>query len=329
MITVKRTNSQDADFQRLVRDLDKELAIRDGDEHSFYAQFNKIDAIKYVVVAYDDGSPAGCGAIKEYAPAVMEVKRMFVPVEKRGNGIASTALRELELWASELNAGKCILETGKKQTEAIRLYEKSGYCLISNYGQYAGVENSVCFEKELKPSAKITIRAAQPGDAELLADLGRETFHDAFADHPLMPAKDLKLYLDETFTIGQVAAELADPDSIFLLAQIDGEPAAYAKLERNKRENGVTATAPIKLKRLYSKQKFLGSGVGARLMQRCIEEARVRGHDVIWLTVWENNGRAQRFYQKLGFESCGSIDFPLGGSVMTDVLMQLPLEPVN
>lgn len=149
MITLKRTTSEDADFRALVTELDKDLAIRDGDEHSFFAQFNKIDLIKHVVVAYQDNEPIGCGAIKQYDENTMEVKRMFVPLEKRGQGIASIVLKELEQWAGELGFDKCILETGIKQPEAIKLYEKNNYKRIPNYGQYADVESSVCFEKVL------------------------------------------------------------------------------------------------------------------------------------------------------------------------------------
>ena len=150
MIRLTRTSSDHQDFIRLVQYLDAELAERDGNEHSFYAQFNKIDKIKYVVVAYMDESPVGCGAIKEYAPNIMEIKRMYTSPESRGEGIASRVLSELEKWASELFYEKCILETGKKQPEAIRLYQKSGYNLIPNYGQYAEVENSLCFEKDIR-----------------------------------------------------------------------------------------------------------------------------------------------------------------------------------
>ena len=149
MITCKRTNSDDKDFQELVRALDIDLKIRDGEDHSFYAQFNKIDKIKYAVVAYDQGIPVGCGAIKEYAQDTMEVKRMYVPLHKRGRGIASVILKELETWCLELNYKKCILETGQRQTEAIELYKKNNYKIIPNFGQYANVENSVCFEKYL------------------------------------------------------------------------------------------------------------------------------------------------------------------------------------
>lgn len=149
MYTLKRTNSDDPDYQKLVVELDKDLAIRDGDEHSFFAQYNKSDSIKYVVLAYENEFPVGCGAIKEYEKDVVEIKRMFVPLEKRGEGIASVVLKELEKWAKELTYKKCILETGKKMPEAIQLYKKSNYNLIKNYGQYAGVESSVCFEKQL------------------------------------------------------------------------------------------------------------------------------------------------------------------------------------
>lgn len=147
MYKLKRTNSDDIDFQKLVVELDKDLAIRDGEDHAFFAQFNKISAIKYAVVIFENDIAVGCGAIKEYAENIMEIKRMFVPLEKRGKGIASIVLKELEKWAKELGFEKCILETGIKQPEAISLYKKNGFVLIKNYGQYADIESSVCFEK--------------------------------------------------------------------------------------------------------------------------------------------------------------------------------------
>jgi len=144
-----RTDSENEHFQKLVTELDADLQIRDGEEHSFYAQFNNLDKIRYVVLAYADSLPVGCGAIKEYSTESMEVKRMYVLPEKRGLGIASTILKELEHWAFELGYKKCILETGYKQPEAIALYEKNGFYKILNYGQYENIENSICFEKKL------------------------------------------------------------------------------------------------------------------------------------------------------------------------------------
>jgi putative acetyltransferase len=149
MMQLKRTNSDDADFRALVSLLDRDLAIRDGDEHAFYAQYNKIDAIKNIIVAYAENKAVGCGAFKEYEPATVEIKRMYVLPECRGQRIAADILSALEQWAAELHYKACILETGKKQPEAIRLYQRSGYSLIPNYGQYAHVENSVCMKKEL------------------------------------------------------------------------------------------------------------------------------------------------------------------------------------
>ncbi len=150
MVNILRTNSGNSDFVRLVGKLDTELAERDGEEHSFYDQYNKIDNIKYVVLAYSGGAPVGCGAIKEYSEDVVEIKRMFTSPEFRGEKIATKVLKELEQWALELGFTKCILETGKKQPEAIGLYTKNGYKQIPNYGQYADTDNSICFEKETK-----------------------------------------------------------------------------------------------------------------------------------------------------------------------------------
>lgn len=147
MIKIIRTDSNNQDFIGLVKCLDADLAGRDGSDLSFYGQFNKIDNIKYAVVAYENDKPIGCGAIKEYSPNTMEVKRMYTSPDGRGKGIATKVLTELEIWAAELSYEKCILETGKRLQEAIGLYKKNGYKLIPNFGQYAGIEKSVCFEK--------------------------------------------------------------------------------------------------------------------------------------------------------------------------------------
>lgn len=146
---ILRTTSENQDFQNLVKQLDAYLAIIDGDEHGFYDQYNKIDSLKNCIVIFDDDEAVACGAIKAFDEKSMEVKRMFTLPEKRGKGLASAILKELETWTKELGYEKTILETGKRQTEAVALYQKCGYKIIPNYGQYAGVETSVCFEKEL------------------------------------------------------------------------------------------------------------------------------------------------------------------------------------
>jgi GNAT superfamily N-acetyltransferase len=149
MPTIIRTNAKHKDFVALVQELDAYLAITDGSEHAFYDQYNKLDDIQHAVMLYDNEVAVSCGAIKELYPDVMEVKRMFTQKAHRGKGYASAVLEALELWAKELFYKRCILETGKRQEEAIAFYKNMKYVIIPNYGQYVGMENSVCFEKEL------------------------------------------------------------------------------------------------------------------------------------------------------------------------------------
>ncbi|MEO9892269.1 GNAT family N-acetyltransferase [Aurantibacter sp.] len=149
METIKRSNSSDVTFKSLVAMLDAELAVIDGEDHSFYHQYNGLDAIKHAVVFYQGSTGIACGAIKQHGQNAMEIKRMYTLPEYRGQGLGSKTLLALENWARELGFAKCILETGKRQQDAIALYTKNKYVVIENYGQYKGVENSVCFEKVL------------------------------------------------------------------------------------------------------------------------------------------------------------------------------------
>lgn len=173
--------------------------------------------------------------------------------------------------------------------------------------------------------SEIKIRYADRDDAELLAKLGRETFHDAFADHPAMPTEELSRYLDTAFSPTQLSDELANENSLFMLAEAAGETAGYAMLETNNDSPNVSARNPIKLRRLFSRQKFIGSGVGSSLLDRCLKESTERGHDAMWLIVWEHNLHAQAFYEKWGFKSCGFVDVRFGEVVFSDVVMQREL----
>lgn len=149
MIQLIRTDSKNQDFVGLVKQLDAYLKICDGPDHSFYDQFNKIDSLKHIVIAYKNEIAVGCGAFKIHKGNFIEIKRMFVSPEGRRNGIASKVLNELETWAKELNFKKAILETGKQQPEAIELYKNCDYKITANFGMYENIENSVCFEKML------------------------------------------------------------------------------------------------------------------------------------------------------------------------------------
>jgi len=169
---------------------------------------------------------------------------------------------------------------------------------------------------------QIDIRRATVDDAKSLTDLSYTTFWDAFAHHPKNAPDDLAHYMRQAFSVEQIADELNDPRAVFLVAEIEGELAGYAKLVCDHIEPGISGEKPIELNRLYSQQKFLGQGVGQTLMDACFDLARENGFDTIWLGVWEYNPRAQRFYEKNGFREVGSHTFVLGSDPQTDLLMQ-------
>lgn len=149
MLFVKYTDSDDPDFLLLIKELDKYLAIIDGDDFGFFSQFNKVDKIKNVIVVYQNDVPIGCGSFKYFSEGIAEVKRMYVSENHRGEGMAALILKRLEMWAKECGYTKCILDTGKKMKPAVQFYLKNGYTITENFGPYVGVESSVCFEKYL------------------------------------------------------------------------------------------------------------------------------------------------------------------------------------
>lgn len=150
MITLKRTNGEDHDFIKLCQELDFLLGNRHNDTQDYCKKHNNLSSIPFVVIAFDENNNAiGCGAIRHYETNIMEIKRMFVSEKERGKNVASLILKELESWAISLDATKCILETGNKLTEAIKLYSKNEYNQIPRYGPYINIESSICFSKSL------------------------------------------------------------------------------------------------------------------------------------------------------------------------------------
>ncbi|MEQ1765294.1 MAG: GNAT family N-acetyltransferase, partial [Pyrinomonadaceae bacterium] len=145
-------------------------------------------------------------------------------------------------------------------------------------------------------SEDVKIRQATLEDAKALTDLAYTTFWDAFAHHPKNAPDDLNHYMRQAFSLEQTTKELGYENSVFLIAELDGEPAGYAKLITSTTEEGITAERPIELNRLYAHQQFLGKGIGQALMNACLERAKTDAHDVMWLGVWEFNPRAVRFY---------------------------------
>jgi GNAT superfamily N-acetyltransferase len=170
------------------------------------------------------------------------------------------------------------------------------------------------------PTPELVIRHASTADAALLADLGARTFAETFAASN-SPA-DMAAYLASAFGLKVQTAELAEPDSLFLIAECDGLAAGYAKLGAGVTPESVSGDHPIELVRLYVSQPWLGRGIGAALMQTCINEATQTGHHTIWLGVWEHNQRARAFYRQWDFHEVGKHIFQLGKDAQTDILMQ-------
>lgn len=153
-MTIRRIGLPDDDFARLVELLDEELDIMDKKAHAVCSQYNGIYTIKHIVLMYDDNKPIGCGAIKEYEPDTMEMKRIYMLPEYRRNNMASAILEHLEAWTSELGYSRCVLETGRSFDNTIKFYKKNGYTEIPNYGQYKNIETSICFEKHIESCTK-------------------------------------------------------------------------------------------------------------------------------------------------------------------------------
>lgn len=134
----------------LIYALDDDLYLRNGDIQRQYDQYNRIDKIKHAIVIYFEGNPVGCGCFKRFDDDTVEMKRMFVLPAMRGKQLAARMLQELEKWAVEEGNTTAVLETGRRQVEAQRLYAVAGYSRTENYGQYVGMEDSICYRKELK-----------------------------------------------------------------------------------------------------------------------------------------------------------------------------------
>lgn len=175
----------------------------------------------------------------------------------------------------------------------------------------------------MSQKVEVTIRRANPEDAGLLAELGAHTFHETFAADNT--TEDMDAYLAAHFNVAQQTAELAQPASTFLIAEVDGQAAGYAKLHAGEPPRKIEGARPIELVRLYVSSEWFGRGVGESLMRRCLDEARKAGHETLWLGVWERNARAQAFYRKWDFRAVGEHMFQLGSDEQRDILMERAL----
>ena len=171
-------------------------------------------------------------------------------------------------------------------------------------------------------SDKIAIRQADASDAGILSKIGFQSFDEAFSDHPENHPDDMRIYMDEAFSVSTISKDLEDAKTIYLLAEYEGEAAGYAKIKLDTREDCISGENTIELCRLYVLDKFIGKGIGKSLMLEFFKIAAKEDRDTAWLGVWEFNYRAQEFYKKFGFEKCGEHVFQLGSDPQIDWVMQ-------
>ena len=169
----------------------------------------------------------------------------------------------------------------------------------------------------------IHIRKATVADAELIAELSRTTFYDAFAKDNTK--ENMDEFMNHVFTKEALMQEVLNADGIFLLAFDESQAVGYARMREQNKEHIMEGENAIEIARIYSVQSAIGKGVGAALMRACIDVAIEKQKSIIWLGVWEKNPRAIAFYQKWGFEKFGEHIFPIGNDPQTDWLMKKAL----
>ncbi len=149
-IKLVRTTSENIDFISLIKLLDQELFKNYGEQQVTYNQHNQVGKLNTVLIIYYHDEAIGCGCFRQFdEDGAIEIKRMFVKKTYRGKGISKTILSELEKWAIEEGYWLSVLETGVLQHEAVGLYLKQGYKKTKCYGDYANLNNSICFQKKL------------------------------------------------------------------------------------------------------------------------------------------------------------------------------------
>ncbi|MFT4027848.1 MAG: GNAT family N-acetyltransferase [Novosphingobium sp.] len=166
------------------------------------------------------------------------------------------------------------------------------------------------------------LRPATSTDIPALAQLGRDSFVAKFA-HLYRPA-DLAEFLEATHSDAAVTAEMANPERRYCVIEQDGALLAYAKLSLAcgwpEYARGEKA---IEIKQFYTAPGLSGQGIGARLMDWALGQARGHGADEIQLSVWSENFGAQKFYARYGFAKVADITFRVGEQLDAEFLFAL------
>jgi len=167
---------------------------------------------------------------------------------------------------------------------------------------------------------RLIIREATVNDARLIADISHQTFYETFAAHN--SKEDMDKFLYQQFTKGKLIMEVGAKGNIFLLAYDGNETAGYAKIRDERVPLSMGNVNAMEIARIYAVTSKIGKGVGSLLMKSCIDIAKQKNKQWVWLGVWEKNQRAIDFYKRWGFEKFDETDFLLGDDIQRDWLMK-------
>lgn len=170
----------------------------------------------------------------------------------------------------------------------------------------------------------LNIREAKFEDLNLLSVLGITTCYEAYFQ--LDPSNDLADYCILAFNLEQVETELKDPNSTFLIAELDGNAVGFVKLREGKKLECLVGKNAIEVQRIYVLEKMKGKNIGRELLNRCFSIGKEKGYEILWLGVWDKNIVAQKFYQKLGMRNIGTIDFSDGKSEFLNFVFAKEIE---
>ncbi|HTJ51739.1 MAG TPA: GNAT family N-acetyltransferase [Cyclobacteriaceae bacterium] len=283
---------------------------------------NKGGAI--LMATHNDAIAATC-ALKFVSPGVYEFTKMAVDEQLQGVGIGKVlALAAIEK-AKEMGAHTIILFSSRKLKPAIALYRKLGFREVPVDGVYK--RSDIKMRLSLTDNADnfvLDIRRATLNDALLLTTLGASTFEETFREQNT--AEDMKLYLENNFTVQKLEQEIQEEGNIFLLAFDDQNAAGFVKLRPGvEKPEGLDDANAFELERIYVAKDYFGKKVAHALMEASLDLAKSLGYKTLWLGVWEENYRALAFYDKWGFEKFGSHPFLLGTDLQTDLLLKKKL----
>ena len=169
-------------------------------------------------------------------------------------------------------------------------------------------------------AANLKISQATVSDAKLISVLGAVSFYEAYFEQDT--AHDLANYIHESFELAKIRTEIEDKHAAFFIIYADEKAVGYAKLREGSKVDCIKNENSIELQRIYTIERVYGKGIGESLLKHCLETAKLKGFETLWLGVWEENIRAQKFYAKYGFARVGEITFPYGETVGINFVLE-------